>query len=555
MEEDFPPLPPPAAANREMDRPGTVPYATARVPATAAAPVLTVHKEGDLVIICEPSPYNSLREQTPYMVRLSSRDITRDSEYFRALLDPAKFQEGRSLLRSHEQMEAQYGSKELALKQMDIDQLFNFKIELPPLSTRADLKETLTLYFEIICSSGPQYIPGLADVIKRLAGCPAPRLASLLVLSDRFLSNPAIRHAFQLALGQDMEAGFPRTVTRLRRVQSRSEEGLREGIFLARFLEEPVSFSRLTQSLILRGSVNWMAEKPGGIAGLEKPLWWHLPGDMEEELQYRHDAIIHTINEIQNYFLAAYGALNPYQTPPCSPFDILNQRNQPKRKVQCRRALENSEVCDSFQLGEMIRFFTSRSKTLFLESGLYLESDLGSSEGEDGFAQAARLAREMRTMKGNSNVVARLNAMNPAEMANISTILSYLRRCPERQMDSNHVGCGLRRRLLPLLEYIDKFFELGKPSLATRHGQVGLCIKHDRFGMDERDSWSNSEFREEVCVVVSAHTPVSIKFPNPSTSIALKGRTYSWTDGWCGCIHSAMEARAFFTSKNRHWEC
>ncbi|GBF66364.1 hypothetical protein TMEN_9084 [Trichophyton mentagrophytes] len=548
IEEDFPPLPSPVAAARETDRASTMFFPLADVPAAAAPPVITIHKDGDLVIVCETAPHNSLPEQTRHMFRLSSPEIMRASEYFKALLDPAKFQKGRSLVRSHEQMEIQYGSRELALKNMKLGELLHIKIELPPLSTKISLRETLALYFELLCFRLP-FTPD-PNGLKKFTVNTIPTLASVLVLSDRFLSNDTIKDAFGLVSQARVGPfSYSKIIDRLQRFESEDEECLRQGIFLAHFLKDSLAFSSLTQSLILHGSVNWMAEKPGGTSGLDKPLWWHLPGGIEEELQFRHDIIIDTISEIQNHFLAAYGAVNPYQALQYSLGD------QPTRQLQCRRALENSEACDSFQLGEMVRYFTSQSKTLFLESGLYSESDLGNREDAHENSQSSHFAGEYGKRNPDSSTGKNQAAMNAAEMANINTILSYLRCYPERQIDSYHIGCGLRRRLLPLLDYIGKLFSVGKPSKKPRFGQIGLCKNHNLFGNGGPDSWSNNQFREGMSVVASAHSPVSVKYHGLDVSVAFRKRFKPRPTVWCDCERFAIEARGFFTAKNRRWEC
>ncbi|EFE38101.1 conserved hypothetical protein [Trichophyton verrucosum HKI 0517] len=535
IEEAFPPLPSPAATAQETDRAGTMFSPLADVPVAAAPPVITIHKGGDLVIICETAPYNSLPEKTRHMFRLSSLEITRASEYFKALLDPAKFQEGRSLLQSYEQMETQYGSRELALKNMKVGELLHIKIELPPLSTKINLRETLAL----------------PNGLKEFTVNTISTLASVLVLSDRFLSNDTIRCAFRFVSREHVGPfSYSSIIARLQRCESGDEECIRQGIFSAHFLNELLAFSRLTQSLILQGSVNWMAEKPGGTSGLDKPLWWHLPGGIEEELQFRHDTIIDTISEIQNHFLVAYGAVNPYQA-----LQYSSLFDQPKRQLQCRRALENSEACDSFQLGEMIRYFTSQSKTLFLESGLYSESGIGNREDAHEGSQASHFAREYGKKNPDNSTGKNQAATNAAEMANINTILSYLRCYPERQMDSYHIGCGLRRRLLPLLDYIGKLCIMGKPSKTPRFGQIGLCKNHNLFDNGGPDSWSNNQTREGMSVVASAHSPVSVKYHGINASVAFRKRFKSRPTVLCNCERFTLEARGFFTAKNRRWEC
>ncbi|KAM5435464.1 hypothetical protein McanMca71_005260 [Microsporum canis] len=488
MEEDFPPLP---LAATYAGSTNILPVHPATVP-TTGAPVLIIREDGDMVLVCDISSHNPLSKYERCLVRLCSLEIRRTSDYFKVLLDPEKFQEGRSLLQSHGLMEAQHGSKKAALEAVCIDQLFHMKLELPPLSTKANLKEALTLYFQILCLDQEEYPSDSGGVFMRLINSPVSLLASLIVLSDRFVSYPALRRAFRLAQPLDNGKAIApsRILQRLWNFESSDEERVREAIFLALFFQEPKSFGRLTQLLILRGSINWMANKPSGHAGLEKPLWWHFPEGIEEELQIRHDSILDTINEVQNYFLAAYGAVNPYQTlqsSSCGPV------MQPTRQLQCRRVLANSRACDSFQLGEMIHFLTSRSKTLFLESAIYTESGIRTCEDENEDLNGAEdFSQECQDTSGMLREDSgRQYLPNQAEAtANINSLISYLRQCPEYQLDSYHLGCGLRRRLTPLLDHIAKF--IGPQSF------IGLCLKHNRYVMGGHDSWGNSQFRDRV---------------------------------------------------------
>ena len=53
----------------------------------------------------------------------------------------------------------------------------------------------------------------------------------------------------------------------------------------------------------------------------------------------------------------------------------------------------------------------------------------------------------------------------PLYIGNVVSIIETLRQCPSYQLDSNHRHCGLRTRLLPLLETL------------WPNGQVGMCLK------------------------------------------------------------------------------
>ncbi|KAK2865190.1 hypothetical protein FQN49_003821 [Arthroderma sp. PD_2] len=553
MEADFPPLPLATAKRATNGTPA--PSSPSVAISTTGTPILTICKDGDVVVVCDCSSHNSLSRHKYYLVRLRSLAITSSSDYFKALLDPDKFQEGRSLLESHTQLKSQHGSLVMALEKVGLDQLVQIKLKLPPLSTKANLKETLTLYFEILCLTWEENSSDTYSVLTRLANCSVSVLASLVVISDRFVSHPALKRAFRLAKTSEIANVIApmKIIQRLWNFDNDDEERIREAIYLAYFFKERKAVNRLTHTLILRGSVNWAADKPDGHAGLEKPLWWHLSEGIEEELQFRHDSILDTISEIQNYFLTAYGAVNPYQSPQPSRSRLSLA---PKRQLQCRRVLANSRACDSFQLGEMIHFFTSLSKTLYLESAIFSESDTGaygdgnaSADGES-VDYVPDISHEYQDINGTHyKKSSQLSIPNQAAtMANIGTIISCLRQCPEYQIDSYHLGCGLRRRLTPLLDYICKF--------TTMRGSVGLCLEHNVFGMAGRDSWRNNQFRDKAHVLASAHTAVSVTYSgNGSSSANLESAANPRAISWCDCIPKSMEARGFFTARKRRWEC
>jgi len=95
---------------------------------------------------------------------------------------------------------------------------------------------------------------------------------------------------------------------------------------------------------------------------------------------------------------------------------------------QCKYGYDSSPACNSFQLGEMIRFF-SRYRTLSLESTF-----CPPLQGQ--------------TMRGS-----------------ILDLMTTLRACPGYQINSYHTHCGIRSRFLSCLNGI-------KPL-----AQVGICLR------------------------------------------------------------------------------
>ena len=102
------------------------------------------------------------------------------------------------------------------------------------------------------------------------------------------------------------------------------------------------------------------------------------------------------------------------------------------RQPQCRLGYSSSPQCDSYQLGEMIRFF-SRKGTIRIESA---------------FDPAPE---ETEPYRGS-----------------LDDIIAKLKQCPTYQIDNNHMHCGLRTRLMPILDG----FRSPRPRF-----QTGICLE------------------------------------------------------------------------------
>lgn len=112
---------------------------------------------------------------------------------------------------------------------------------------------------------------------------------------------------------------------------------------------------------------------------------------------YRRQSILECLNSLQSHFLRVYTS----------------------GKRQCKLGYDSSAQCDSFQLGEMVRFLT-RVRTLRLQGLVIDPTDLEVSPGS------------------------------------IPDILGRLRQCSSYQINSHHVHCGLRARLIPLLNVVQR---------------------------------------------------------------------------------------------------
>lgn len=173
----------------------------------------------------------------------------------------------------------------------------------------------------------------------------------------------------------------------------------------------------------------------------------------------RREYILDTLGSIQKHFVNLYISKQP----------------------QCRLGYNSSPQCDSYQLGEMIRFFC-RKGTLRIESV---------------FDPAPE---EVEPYNGN-----------------LDDIIAKLKECPSYQIDKNHTHCGLRTRILPILEGARP----PRPSF-----QVGICLlcwKEDK----SKESW----------------------FENPAGGTWINaGARFSGK----GC-RSHRETKAMYTAVKRDW--
>ncbi|KAI9646616.1 hypothetical protein NHQ30_004612 [Ciborinia camelliae] len=119
------------------------------------------------------------------------------------------------------------------------------------------------------------------------------------------------------------------------------------------------------------------------------------------ELSYRRSRIILTISSLQTYFLSLYTS----------------------RTQQCKLGYDSSAACDSFQLGEMVKFFTRKNLLSLIPFQAVSPEDPEFIWPE-------------------------------AYTGDIEQLFILLRECPSYQIDKNHGHCGLRNKLLPALDYI-----------------------------------------------------------------------------------------------------
>ncbi|KAI1269650.1 hypothetical protein F5Y18DRAFT_414571 [Xylariaceae sp. FL1019] len=176
-----------------------------------------------------------------------------------------------------------------------------------------------------------------------------------------------------------------------------SENTLRQRILVSWLLNMPVRFQTATKELIMNGSCQWSSFAADENEAFSA-TWWYLQDGLEQELQYRRNCVLNTIASVQRHFISLYTS---------------------RSARQCKLGYDSSVACDSYQLGEIFKFLMNKG-LLFL-----VDFSPGSF---DSIADTSLLP--------------------------VDNVIATLRQCPSYQIDKHHTNCGLRTRILPILDFI-----------------------------------------------------------------------------------------------------
>ncbi|GAB7341810.1 hypothetical protein MBLNU457_g0137t1 [Dothideomycetes sp. NU457] len=381
---------------------------------------------GDLILVVQhdlhplptattASPLTGLTttSECTYVVRCDA--LRHASPYFRMLLDPHKFGEGKMVAEKHKQMadrdERASRRSSDGKNQTNGHHSSNSKDksngdDSPAGKDRPNghhaLEDLPTITIKDIGrTSSVKTIRGLmGDFLRILHGLdpltsqPAPPLvnvANLCVVADRFDALDAMRAYFKSKRTlQLLDGKTPSLATK-----SLSEEKTRQRLFVGLMLHDPYWVWHASLRLIHQGWINRLSPDTA-------PQWWDLPSGIEEELLFRRECILETFQSVQSYFLDLY----------CS------------RERQCKLGYDSSGECDVFQLGQMVRFLR-KINSLELAGTLLPAASDGEEELQEAYDE------------------------------DVATIIDSMRQCPEYQIDKNHHHCGLRTRLMPILDLIE----------------------------------------------------------------------------------------------------
>ncbi|KAH6891176.1 hypothetical protein B0T10DRAFT_304845 [Thelonectria olida] len=329
----------------------------------------------------QPPPPSALKPKVRVAYRVSLATLKKHSKYFSNLLSNSQFREARLISDAHGKL----AERKVNPSKADVRDLPWIPITDDDEATKATGRENaMEDILNIIHAKPPKTARATMSYVTTLA-----------IMADRFDCVAGVARS----LNTDLKFKWPLTTGRPLRGEdgkpTDTEKALRQKIFISWLLGQPMRFHQSTRELILRGSCLWSEFQDAESSSTA--AWWNLPDGIEEELRYRRECILNTIASVQRHFLSLFSS----------------------RERQCKLGYDTSGACDSFQLGQMFKFFFAKN-LLFLVD----------------FSPAS------------------LDAVPDTAMVDIEELLSTISQAPNYQLDKHHTNCGLRVRVEPILGYI-----------------------------------------------------------------------------------------------------
>ncbi|KAF2034086.1 hypothetical protein EK21DRAFT_97852 [Setomelanomma holmii] len=418
---------------------------------------LVIALNGDLILDVAQE-----EDGTRYSYRVDSKTLQQNSRYFENLLSD-RFSEGQQWLKDLEALRLE-GATDISEAPADLlPHISIVNVGRIAISKDSAIKNLLADFFRAVHGS---------DLA--VSNPPVANLANLAVVADRFdaiacLSKYVQRRKYIQVIDARSRGKPSPTLT---------EERVRQKLLVGLLLDHPAWVTKYSKHLEMRDSVQW---RPGIEEDFTKALWWDIPNGVEDEMIQRREYILETINSLQAHFLKLYTS----------------------GERQCKLGYDTSLQCDSFQLGEMVRFF-HKIDTVRLQGKIYD------------------------------------NTEPTYYLGDVDRLLSSLRQCSNYQVDNNHSHCGLRSRLLPLLDLIQNQLNLETGSL-----DIGICT----------DCWTHH--RSEYAWIL-AKRPVLWAHPRSLTGgrslangFTRKERAHQRSPSSCLSRHVAV--RDLFMAVERNW--
>lgn len=393
-------------------------------------PDLDPDPQGDLVLIISHG-------QLSHQYRVSTTKLTSTSSYFSTLLS-GRFGESEKVQQAH------FGLLKTYTRIADAPKSELPTIKIEDLGRISAVKSIATLCADFL---------SILHEKSLLSNAPSvAMLANLAIVADRFDALENVKSYMKRK--KILQAIDGKTTAKAENVFT--EEKLRQRVLVATLLDHPPWMEKYTGRMICKGLVDHH-ETPGNSA-----LWWDLPSSIEDELAFRRACVLETIQSIPIYFIGLYTGSG---------------------RQQCWLGYDNSLQCDSFQLGEMIRFF-SRASMISIRGMISGDPDEEPPPGFEG---------------------------------DVLNLLDRLKNVSEYQIDRNHSHCGIRTRLIPIVDLL---------TICLAH--VGIC----------GECWSNRRFEHSW---MDAKRPLLWKRADTRVPVPHSH------EGWHACV------RNIFTASTRDW--
>ena len=416
--------------------------------------LLLVAPSGDLIL-----DVSQEEGSQQYSYRVDSKVLQQNSRYFENLLSD-RFSEGQKLA--------------AALK--DLKLAGHASLEDAPIERLPRIPIVNAGRIAISKASSIRNL--VADFLRAIHGLdlavsnpPVANIANLAVVADRFDAADCMARYVQkkkfLQLTEAKSKGRASPVL--------TEERVRQKLLIGLLLDHPSWVTRYSKYLIIRDSSQW---QPDVVEDHTKALWWDIPNGLEDEMIQRREYTLETINSLQAHFLRLYTSGDR----------------------QCKLGYDTSLQCDSFQLGEMIRFFT-KIDTLRMQGKIYDNTEPTYYQGDT------------------------------------ERLLSTLRQTSSYQVDSNHAHCGLRVRIMPLLDLLQDHL-----SLSTGNSDIGIC---GDCWAGHRSEYAWSLAKRPVLWTVPRHLSTSRA---PTNGAAKRQQNMPG-----GCLGRHLAVRDLFMAVERNW--
>jgi len=368
-------------------------------------------KDGDLILEIRHTHTTKQDTSTTEIlaVRVHTHLLIMHSTYFASLLSPmTSFAEGALVTKQLAALKAQYSSP----SHVSISELPRVKIDyVGQISQVTSIKPLMLDFLRLIQKIRLE--TGIQRGVKGLK-MPIKNVANLAIVADRFGAANIV--------GQWVAHNVPHPGPE--KAAELSEEQVRMRLCIGVLLNLDTWVNVYSLSLILVGSSRW---SPYGAEPSETdPMWSIIPRGLEEELQFRRVQILETFGTLQSYMLTFYAS----------------------KARKCWLGYDSSPQCDSFQLGEFVKFLARNGLLDLRASILGISSDEADSYRSD----------------------------NEEYQGDIRSLLATFRKCPAYQLDSNHGHCGPKKDLMTGLDIISN--NVSKAGVCWRCWQTETAHHH-----------------------------------------------------------------------------